>query len=237
LPFAFAFPLHFHANRLAHCRRELSISGVSPRACALRPAGCRTLCAFQRVRTLTLHSLSHSKIDTRVLLTPTFRYAIVIWGICRMGCSPVLEDFNRLASPERSRGEHASNLSEPGGSSPFPKRNCPTVGPAVWLGGHRFNGDKKSLSQPPTFTPMAPAIGVPLPQGHKRFRRLAPRLANRHIPLLEFPATHSKQRSLAISNRHTLGCLQPPPCLRSSVFACGHNWSSLAASFLEANRT
>jgi len=68
-----------------------------------------------------------------------------------------------------------------------------------------------------------------------------PCLPNRHIPLLEFPATHSKQRQLRFSNRHTSGCFQLHPYLRSSVFICGCNGSSLGAEAAlkakAANRT
>jgi len=62
---------------------------------------------------------------------------------------------------------------------------------------------------------------------------LAAERPNRHIPLLESPATHSKQRELTFSNRHTSGC--SPFTNHSPLTTC------LPASFLEgqciSNRT
>jgi len=59
---------------------------------------------------------------------------------------------------------------------------------------------------------------------------------NRHIPLLEFPATHSKQRSQPLSNRHTFAYapLTRPPA--KALTEAGHQ-ISVAASLIEANRT
>jgi len=59
-----------------------------------------------------------------------------------------------------------------------------------------------------------------------RYRDTRHCLSNRHIPLLEFAATHSKQSQLTFSNRHTFGCFHLPSYLRSCVFISGCNWIS-----------
>jgi len=95
------------------------------------------------------------------------------------------------------------------------------------LNSHFGNGGEElpagTLSFPSIFTPDLPAA----PRGAvAAFQAKEP---NRHIPLLEFAATHSKQSQLTFPNRHTFGCFQLPAYLRSSVFNCGSNPLSLAA--------
>jgi len=72
----------------------------------------------------------------------------------------------------------------------------------------------------PPATRLLPATRHPLAR-HVEGARLPTFRSNRHIPLLEFLPTHSKQRPLVLSNRHTSAHLSregPPWRIASSPF-------------------